>query len=94
MSARGTRCIRSNASAREDERCAQPCNSLRQVLLVHGEGGWIAECPSLPGCTAQGDTREAVIANVREAIAMYLADLAACGLPVPEERFDALILAV
>ena len=94
MSASGTRHIRTNASAGEDEPCAQSCNSLRQVLLIHGEGGWIAECPSLPGCNAQGGTREAAIASVREAIAMYLADLAACGLPVPEERFDALILAV
>jgi predicted RNase H-like HicB family nuclease len=70
-------------------------DSLRQVLLIRAEGGyWIAECPSLPGCTGEGRTRETAIDSVKEAIASYLADLDACGLPVPEERFDALIVAV
>ena len=70
-------------------------DSLRQVLLVRAEGGyWIAECPSLPGCTGEGRTRETAIDSVKEAIASHLAELEACGLPVPEERFDALIVAV
>jgi predicted RNase H-like HicB family nuclease len=70
-------------------------NSLRQIMLIRAEGGyWVAECPSLPGCTGQGRTRERAIDNVKESIASYLADLEACGLPVPEERFDALIVAV
>jgi predicted RNase H-like HicB family nuclease len=70
-------------------------NSLRQVMLIRAEGGyWVAECPSLPGCTGQGMTRERAIDSVKESIAGYLADLEACGLPVPEERFDALIVAV
>jgi len=72
-----------------------PRNSLRQVMLIRAEGGyWVAECPSLPGCTGQGRTRERAIDSVKESIAGYLADLEACGLPVPEERFDALIVAV
>jgi predicted RNase H-like HicB family nuclease len=70
-------------------------DSLRQVLLIRAEGGyWIAECPSLLGCTGDGRTRERAIESVREAIASHLADLEACGLPVPEERFDALIVAI
>jgi predicted RNase H-like HicB family nuclease len=74
---------------------AQPCDLLRQVILIRGEGGcWIAECPSLPGCTGEGASRAAAIASVRQAIANHLAELLACDLPVPEERFDALILAV
>jgi predicted RNase H-like HicB family nuclease len=69
--------------------------SLRQVILIRGEGGyWVAECPSLPGCTGQGRTRERAIESVKEAIAGYLAELEECSLPVPEERFDALIVAV
>ena len=27
-----------------------------------------AECPSLPGCFSQGESREAVIVNIRETI--------------------------
>ena len=70
-------------------------DSLRQVLLLRAEDGyWVAECPSLPGCTGQGRTRERAIESVKESIASYLADLEDRGLPVPEERFDALIIAV
>jgi predicted RNase H-like HicB family nuclease len=90
MIASGTQHIRADAPA--EEPAAQLCNSLRQVLLIRGEGRWVAECPSLPGCTGDGSTREAAIASVREAMVNYLADLAACGLPVPEERFDAWVL--
>jgi predicted RNase H-like HicB family nuclease len=64
-------------------------------MLIRGEGGyWVAECPSLPGCNGQGKTRERAIDSVKESIASYLQDLEACGLPVPEEHFDALIVAV
>ncbi len=36
------------------------------------DGVWIAECPSIPGCLSQGETREEVLANIREAIAAWL----------------------
>jgi predicted RNase H-like HicB family nuclease len=68
---------------------------MRQVLLYPGEDGyWVAECPSLPGCVSQGPTKEEAIANVREAIQGYIAALEADGLPVPEEHFEALLVAV
>ena len=68
---------------------------MRQVLVYHGEDGlWIAECPSLPGCIAQGETREEAIADIRVAIEDYIAVLREDGIPVPEERFDALLIAV
>jgi predicted RNase H-like HicB family nuclease len=68
---------------------------MRQVFIHPGEDGfWVAECPSLPGCISQGDTREAAIANIREAIEGYVLALEEDGIPVPEERFDALLLAV
>jgi predicted RNase H-like HicB family nuclease len=39
------------------------------VALERDETGMIvAECPSLPGCISQGETEEAAIENVREAI--------------------------
>ena len=68
---------------------------MRQVLLYPGEDGYrVAECPSLPGCISQGATKEEAIANVREAIQGYIAALEAAGLPVPEEHFEALLVAV
>ena len=68
---------------------------MRQVVLYPGEDGfWVAECPSLPGCVSQGETREMAIANIREAIEAYIAALRDDHLPVPPERFEALLLAV
>ncbi len=46
---------------------------MREVILFHGEDGyWIAECPSLPGCVSQGKTVEEAMANIKEAIELYL----------------------
>ena len=69
--------------------------TMRQVVLHPGEDGyWVAECPNLPGCVSQGESRDAAIANIREAIQEYVAALEEDGLPVPEERFEALVVAV
>ena len=68
---------------------------MRQVVVYPGEDGyWIAECPSLPGCITQGLTKQDVVVNVKEAIAGYVTALEADGLPIPEERFDAILIAV
>jgi len=68
---------------------------LRQVIIYPGEDGfWVAECPSLPGCISQGQTRTEAITNIREAIEAYVAVLEEDGLDVPEERFDVLVVAV
>jgi len=68
---------------------------MRQVVIYPGEDGyWVAECPSLPGCISQGKTREEVITNIKEAITGYIAALEEDGLPVPEERFETLVVAV
>lgn len=68
---------------------------MRQVLQYTDETGvWIAECPSLPGCISQGETRELALANIRKAISEYTAALIYEDDPVPEERFEAMIVAV
>ena len=68
---------------------------MRQVIIYSGEDGyWVAECPSLPGCVSQGKTREEAISNIKEAIHGYIASLEENHLPVPEERFEALVVAV
>ena len=68
---------------------------MRQVLIYPGEDGWwVAECPSLLGCISQGRSRQEAIANIREAIDGYVHSLEADGLPVPEEHFEALVVAV
>ncbi|HRW48313.1 MAG: type II toxin-antitoxin system HicB family antitoxin [Caldilinea sp.] len=68
---------------------------MRQVLLYPGEDNyWVVECPSLPGCVSQGETREEALANIREAIDLYIEALEEDRLPVPEERFEAMLIAV
>ena len=68
---------------------------MRQVLLYPGDDGyWVAECPSLPGCISQGRTKVEAVTNIREAIQAYIAALNEDSLPVPEERFEALLVAV
>ena len=34
--------------------------------------GYVVTVPELPGCLSQGDTREEAMANIQEAIAVYL----------------------
>lgn len=68
---------------------------MRQVLIYPGEDGyWVSECPSLPGCTSQGRTREEAIVNAREAIDAYVAALQDDNLPVPGESFEAVLVVV
>lgn len=60
---------------------------MRQVILYLGEDGyWVAECPSLPGCISQGQTRDEAIHNIKEAIEGYIAALDADGLPAPDHK--------
>ncbi len=68
---------------------------MRQVVVYRGEDEfWIAECPSLPGCVSQGKSKEEAINNIKEAIKGYVAALEDDNLPVPEEKFEALLVAV
>ena len=68
---------------------------MRQIIIYPGEDGyWVAECPSLPGCVSQGQTKEEAITNIKEAIQGYIAALEEDHLPVPEERFEAILAAV
>lgn len=68
---------------------------MRQVIIYSGEDGyWVAECPSLPGCISQGKTKEEAVVNIKEAIQGYIDSLEEDGLPIPEERFEAMLLAV
>ncbi|MFN5952955.1 MAG: type II toxin-antitoxin system HicB family antitoxin [Dolichospermum sp.] len=47
--------------------------SQRKVLLSHGKDGYfVVEVPSLPGCISQGKTREEALANIEEAISLYI----------------------
>lgn len=42
------------------------------VLEPSEEGGFTVYVPSLPGCVSEGDTEEEALANIHEAIEVYL----------------------
>lgn len=56
----------------------------RQVIVEADEtGGYVVSCPSLPGCHSQGATIDEAIANIREAIELYIEVLEEDGRPIP-----------
>jgi predicted RNase H-like HicB family nuclease len=68
---------------------------MRQVVVYPGEDGWwVAECPSLPGCISQGRTKEEAVENAKEAIRGYIAALEEDNITIPEDKLDALLVAV
>ena len=56
------------------------------VLHKAEEGGLWVEVPALPGCYSQGETADEALANVKEAIELYLETLIEEGKPVPRDE--------
>jgi len=53
------------------------------ILEPQEEGGYTVTVPSLPGCISEGDTYDEALANIKDAINLYLESLQADGLPIP-----------
>jgi predicted RNase H-like HicB family nuclease len=49
------------------------------------DGMWIVECPSIPGCVSQGETRDEALENLKEAISLCLEVREEKGLPLTIE---------
>jgi len=45
---------------------------LKIVLEPSEKGGYTAYVPSLPGCISEGDSADEAMANIREAVELYL----------------------
>ena len=45
------------------------------------DGVWVVECPAIPGCVSQGQTKSQALENIKEAIALCLEVRAEKGLP-------------
>jgi predicted RNase H-like HicB family nuclease len=45
---------------------------MKVILEPSDEGGYTIYAPALPGCVSQGETWEEALANIQEAIALYL----------------------
>ncbi|MEH2191507.1 MAG: type II toxin-antitoxin system HicB family antitoxin [Nostoc sp.] len=67
----------------------------RQVIIYPGENGyWVAECPSLPACISQGKTKEEVVANIKEAIKLYIEVLREESRSIPEDHLETVLVDV
>ena len=52
------------------------------VTIEQDENGYfVVDCPALPGCVSQGQTRDEALANIQEAILVSLETRRAQGLP-------------
>lgn len=49
------------------------------------DGVWVVECPAIPGCISQGETKRQALENIKEAIALCLEVRAEKGLPLTIE---------
>jgi predicted RNase H-like HicB family nuclease len=54
---------------------------------------FIADVPELPGCMAHGETQEAALQNVKEAMQLWIDTALEFGDPVPEPKGERLMLA-
>lgn len=52
------------------------------------DGMWITECPAIPGCVSQGETRTEALENIKEAIELCLKVRAERGLPLTFETMQ------
>ena len=64
------------------------------VSLERDEDGiWVAECPSIPGCVSQGETKVEAMIKVGEAIRACLEVRAERGMPLTIETRQIEVLA-
>ena len=65
-----------------------------QVTIDRDEDGvWIVECPAIPGCVSQGETRAEALANVKDAIKLCLEVRAERGMPLTVETSQVEVMA-
>ncbi len=54
---------------------------------------YIAEVPELPGCLAHGDSYESALANIKDAIQLWIDTAKEFGDPIPQAKGQRLIYA-
>lgn len=57
---------------------------MRYVAVIEkGDSSWGAHVPDLPGCVAVGESRDEVVALIKEAVELHIESLLENGEPVP-----------
>jgi len=63
------------------------------IFWSNTDEAFVAEVPELPGCMAHGNTQEAALENVKEAIQLWIETANEFGDPIPEPKGRRLMLA-
>ena len=64
------------------------------VTLDRDEDGmWIVECPAIPGCVSQGESKAQALVAIREAIQLCLEVRSEHGLPLTIETRQVEVMA-
>ena len=66
-----------------------------EIILYwsNADNAYVAEVPELPGCMAHGQTQEAALIHVNEAIELWIDTAREFGDPIPEPKGERLMLA-
>jgi predicted RNase H-like HicB family nuclease len=78
-----------------DERLRRTIMHKYEIILYWSDEDqvFVADVPELPGCTAHGDTQEAALANVKDAIQLWIETAQEFGDTIPEPKGRRLMLA-
>ena len=63
------------------------------IYWSNQDDAYVAEAPELPGCAAHGDTQEAALLQIGQAIDLWLETAREFGDPIPEPKGERLMLA-
>ncbi len=63
------------------------------IFWSNDDKTYVADVPELPGCMAHGDTYETALANIKEAITLWIDTAKEFGDPIPEPKGHRLMFA-
>ena len=63
------------------------------IYWSNEDDAYVAEVPELPGCSAHGDSQEAALEQIGQAIDLWLETAREFGDPIPEPKGERLMLA-
>ena len=68
----------------------------KYVIIIYWsneDGVFVAEVPELPGCVAHGNSQDAALENINQAVDLWLETAREFDDPIPEPKGERLMLA-